>query len=198
MRLHGVLHFCLDSRSSREKRSGRPWPKNDAMPGFISALMELVNLTNPHRGCALHRLYGSALLIAKSRRRILVVLREFVGFHKPHFPPNQCAPRWGEHPISKRSQACSRDCRRGREAARRTSVRFCYSGPRGRSPAADRQECLRVLRFDPNGARDDPCPSEDRDDAGFPSSFWTKTGYLRRWRCSNGEPQSHEHRRKPA
>ena len=193
MRLHGLLNFCFHSRSSREKRSGRPWPKNDAMPGFIfPPIGALVNLTNAHRGCAFQRLYGSAPLIAKSRRRILVVLREFVGFHTPHFPPNQCAPRWGKHPISKRSQACSPGSpSRSGSGQRRTSVRFCYSGPgdaRRAKPGCTAGKNVFEFYGSTEWGSATHVRAKTGTAPGFPSSFWTKTGYLRRWRCSNGEP----------
>ena len=78
--------FSSIRRGSREKRSGRPWPKHDAMPGTLFALVRaFVDSTNPHRGCALRSFCGKALFIDKSRRRILVILREFVGFHRPIF-----------------------------------------------------------------------------------------------------------------
>ena len=43
--------FSSLRRGSREKRSGRPWPKHDAMPGTLFALVRaFVDSTNPHRG----------------------------------------------------------------------------------------------------------------------------------------------------
>ncbi len=141
MCLHGVL--ALFSRFEEvlgKSDPAAPGRKMMLCAGFIFPLKsDFVDLTNPHRGCDFHTLYERSRLIAPNRGgESLLSSTNSIGFHRPHFPPNQCVPRWGKHPISKRSQACGPPLtvaawsRNSVNRQRRTSARFFWEVLGGR------------------------------------------------------------------
>ena len=198
MRLHGVLLRHSIRGGSREKRPDRPWSKNDAMPGFIFALMsDFVDLTNPHRGCALHTLSGNSVLIGATNRggeSLLSSANSLASishiFHQIH------APRDGVNtpfPSNRRGS-----CRAGRRGLRQKfgeRAKEIMSAPAGPKPG-----CAGGLAvYYPKAPSTTGRLSRDRDVRRISFILLDKNRLSSTMRdVQTVSPQSHEHRRKPA